>query len=69
MSHQKLLTPNEVCSILGIRMSKFRSAVFKKEIPIIKIPNPKPIIIGIWNLSFVIFFRIVLLILLLSLCL
>ena len=33
----KLLTPNEVCTFLGIKMSKFRSAVFKKELPVIRI--------------------------------
>lgn len=37
MSTEKLLTPLEVCNLLGIRMSKFRSAVFKRELPIIKI--------------------------------
>lgn len=33
----KLLTPEEVCIKLDIKMSKFRSAVFKKEIPVIRI--------------------------------
>lgn len=33
----KLLTPEEVCRFLGIKMSKFRSAVFKKELPVIRI--------------------------------
>lgn len=33
----KLLTPEEVCGLLGIKMSKFRSAVFKKELPVIRI--------------------------------
>lgn len=37
MQNQKLLTPTEVCELLGIKMSKFRSAIFKKEIPIIKV--------------------------------
>lgn len=37
MNNQKLLTPQEVCELLGIKMSKFRSVIFRKEIPIIKI--------------------------------
>lgn len=34
---KQLLTPNEVCTILQITMSKFRHAVFKKQIPVIRI--------------------------------
>ncbi len=37
MKDQKLLTPQEVCELLGIKMSKLRSAIFRREIPIIKI--------------------------------
>ena len=37
MNDQKLLTPQEVCELLGIKMSKLRSAIFRREIPIIKI--------------------------------
>ncbi len=37
MKDQKLLTPQEVCELLGIKMSKFRSAIFRREIPIFKI--------------------------------
>ena len=33
----KLLTPQEVCTCRGIKMSKFRSAVFKKELKVIRI--------------------------------
>lgn len=34
---EKLLTPQEACQFLSIKMTKFRNAVFKKEIPYIKI--------------------------------
>lgn len=37
MAHQKLLKPSDVCSLLQITMSKFRYAVFRKQIPVIRI--------------------------------
>lgn len=37
MTDKRLLTPEEVCTLLGIKMSKFRSAVFKKQIPVVKL--------------------------------
>ncbi len=37
MTDKKLLTPEEVCNVLGIKMSKFRSAIFKNQIPYIGI--------------------------------
>jgi len=32
-----LLTPNQVCTILNIRMSKFRSMIFRNELPVIRL--------------------------------